>query len=145
MLKILLVIISILVFGCDTHKKFVVVSEDAPRAIGPYSQAIMAGNTLYSSGQIAIDPATGNLIKGSIEDQVKQIMENHKAILSSVKMDFSNVIKVTIYMTDLSNYKELNTAYGKYFKGASPARETVEVSALPAGAEIEISLVAARL
>lgn len=145
MKNLILFILAILSFSCQKAEKFVVNTESAPKAIGPYSQAILLNNTLYSSGQIAIDPETGKLIEGSISEQLDQIMSNHKAILKSVKMDFENVVKVTIYMTDLNNYKELNKAYAKYFDVAPPARETVEVSALPAGGEIEISLIAKRL
>jgi 2-iminobutanoate/2-iminopropanoate deaminase len=145
MKKTILILFVFTIFSCQKAEKFVVTTEGAPKAIGPYSQAIMLKNTLYSSGQIAITPDNGSLIKGSISDQIDQIMSNHLAILKSVKMDFSNVVKVTIYMTDLSNYKELNNAYSKYFKIAPPARETVEVSKLPANAEVEISLIAKRL
>lgn len=144
MKKYLYLICLLSLISCQKTEKFVVNTESAPKTIGPYSQGILVGRTLYSSGQIAIDPATGKLIKGSIPEQIDRIMQSHKAILESVQMDFSNVTKVTIYMTDLSKYKELNKAYSKYFNVAPPARETVEVSALPAGAEIEISLVATR-
>lgn len=124
--------------------KTLIYTDKAPPAIGPYSQAVLAGNNLYVSGQIAIDPMTGELIKGTISQQTIRIMDNHSAILDEAGFELSDVVKVTIYMADLSEYKEMNTVYAEYFGNVKPARETVEVAQLPMGAQIEISIIAVK-
>jgi 2-iminobutanoate/2-iminopropanoate deaminase len=119
-------------------------SPEAPKAIGPYSQAILAGNTLYVSGTIAIDPETGNMDTLNLETEIRRVLSNLGAVLKEAGMSYSNVVKATIFTTDLKNYKQINTIYGEYFKERPPARETVQVVALPAGAHVEISCVAVR-
>jgi 2-iminobutanoate/2-iminopropanoate deaminase len=122
--------------------KTLIYTDNAPAAIGPYSQAVLAGNTLYVSGQIAIDPMTGELTKGTISQQTVRIMDNHSAILDEAGFELSDVVKVTIYMADLSDYKEMNKVYAEYFGSIKPARETVGVAQLPMGAQVEISIIA---
>jgi 2-iminobutanoate/2-iminopropanoate deaminase len=124
-------------------KKVVNIS-DAPKPIAPYSQAIMTGETLYVSGQIAINPYTGELITGDVQSQTRQIMENIRAILKEVDMDFSNVVKVSIFLSDIMIYKEVNEVYGTYFTEEPPAREAMQAAALPMNVDVEISCVAAR-
>jgi 2-iminobutanoate/2-iminopropanoate deaminase len=119
-----------------------VATPDAPQAIGPYSQAVKAHGLVYTSGQIALDPATGNLVQGSFEDQVRRVFINLEAILRAAGTDFSRVLKATVYVTDLKNFQALNAIYASYFGDHKPARTTVEVPALPKGAAVEIDLVA---
>ena len=123
-------------------EKQVIQSPGAPKAIGPYSQAILAGNTLYVSGNIAIDPETGQMDTLNLETEIRRVMSNLGAVLKEAGMSYENVVKATIYTTDLKNYKLINTIYGEYFKVDPPARETVQVVALPAGAHVEVSCVA---
>jgi 2-iminobutanoate/2-iminopropanoate deaminase len=123
--------------------KKVIYTSSAPAPIGPYSQAILAGNTLYTSGQIAIDPATGELVTGSIEDETRQVMENMKAVLAAADMDFSDVVKTTIFIMDMADFARINSVYGAYFSDDyAPARETVQVAGLPKGVNVEISMTA---
>jgi len=124
--------------------KKVIKTDMAPKAIGPYSQAIMTGDLLFASGQIAIDPKKGDLVDGGIEAQAKQVMENIKNLLAAAGMDFSHVIKTTIFLTDISNFSLVNDIYGSYFTQEPPARSCVEVSHLPKGALIEIEVIAHR-
>lgn len=124
--------------------KEVIYSSKAPEPIGPYSQAIMAGNTLFVSGQIPIDSATGNIITGDISAETQQVMKNLKAVLESAGMDFSNVVKCSIFLNDMNNFPKVNEAYGQYFKTNPPARETVEVSRLPKDVNVEISCIAVK-
>ena len=124
-------------------EKTVVHTSQAPEPIGPYNQAILANNMLFISGQIAIHPATGNLDVQDIISETHQVMHNLKAILTEVKMDFDNVVKTTIFLSDMSLFTAVNEIYGKYFKGAFPARETVAVKGLPKNANVEISMIAA--
>ncbi|NPA52556.1 MAG: RidA family protein [Aquificae bacterium] len=119
-----------------------IYTEDAPKAIGPYSQAIKYESFLFISGQIAINPKTGEMVSGGIKEQTQQVMENIKAILLASDMDMDNVIKTTIYLKDLSDFEIVNKIYGEYFKNHKPARATVEVSNLPKGALIEIEAIA---
>jgi 2-iminobutanoate/2-iminopropanoate deaminase len=124
--------------------KIIINTANAPAPIGPYNQAIQAGDTLYISGQICIDPKTGELKKKDIQDETHQVMSNLKAILLAASMKFSNVVKTTIFITDMNSFSEINEVYGKYFDGDFPARETVQVSALPKFVNVEISMIAVK-
>lgn len=122
--------------------KEVIYSANAPEPIGPYSQAIMAGNTLYVSGQIPIDAASGKVISGDITLETQQVMKNIQAILKAAGMSFAQVVKCSIFLNDMNNFPKVNEAYGQYFKTNPPARETVEVSRLPKDVNVEISCIA---
>ena len=126
-------------------KKKIINTENAPAPIGPYNQAIKINNTLFISGQVAMDPNNNNeLIKSSINDETHQVMKNLSAILEEAGMDFTNVVKTTIFLSDMSYFKEINGIYGSYLKdGEEPARETVAVKTLPKEVNIEISMIAA--
>ncbi len=125
--------------------KKIIVTKGAPEPIGPYSQAVLHGNTLYASGQIAIDPETGNLVKKDIESETRRVMKNMEAVLKEAEMDFSNVVKCTIFLKDLEDFKRINKVYGSFFDPVTaPARETVEVSRLPKDVRVEISCIAVR-
>ena len=115
----------------------------APAPIGPYSQAVFAGNLLFASGQIALDPATGQMVQNSIADETHQVMKNIGAILKEAGMDYSHIIKTSIFLKDMNDFAAVNTVYGSYFKSDFPARETVQVSRLPKDANVEISVIAA--
>lgn len=119
-----------------------IATKDAPQAIGPYSQAVRSGNTLYLSGQIALDPASGNLIEGDFATQARRVFDNLRAVLRASGADFKNVARATVYLTDLGNFQSLNSIYGQYFGDHKPARSTVGVAQLPRGAEVEIDLIA---
>lgn len=123
-------------------KKSIIQSSDAPAPIGPYSQAVLKQDTLFLSGQVAIDPANGELVIGNIEAETRQVMKNLRAVLSAAGMDFSQVVKTTIYVKDLENFSRINEVYGSYFEVDPPARETVEVSRLPKDVNVEISCIA---
>jgi len=112
--------------------------------IGPYNQAILAGDTLYISGQICIDPATGKLKNQDIQEETHQVMHNLRSILSAADLSFHNVVKTTIFITDMNRFSEINEVYGKYFSDIFPARETVQVSALPKFVNVEISMIAVK-
>ncbi len=116
----------------------------APAAIGPYSQGILVGPTLYCSGQIAIDPKTGSMIAGTIDEEAERVLENIGAVLQAVGMNFENVVRCTVYLTDINDYAQVNEIYAQYFNETPPAREAVQVTALPRGARVEISCVAVR-
>lgn len=122
----------------------VVNSPEAPEPIGPYSQAILAGNLLFVSGQIAMKRATGNILTGNIEDETTQVMVNLEEILKSAGMTFRNVVKCTIFLTDIGYFPRVNEVYGQYFKENPPARETVEVRRLPRDVNVEISCIAVK-
>lgn len=122
--------------------KQIVNTSSAPTPIGPYNQAIRSGDTLYISGQVCIDPVTGELMNKDIQQETHQVMHNLRAILTAAGMSFSNVVKTTIFITDMNRFSEINEVYGKYFEGAFPARETVQVSALPKFVNVEISMIA---
>ncbi|HJS00615.1 MAG TPA: RidA family protein [Flavobacterium sp.] len=123
--------------------KKVIFTEKAPAPIGPYNQAILAGNTLYVSGQIALNPTDGTLVNTSIESETKQVMENLKAVLEAAGMNFENVVKSTIFIMDMNDFGTINTIYGSYFnEKTAPARETVQVAGLPKNVNVEISMVA---
>ena len=125
--------------------KKIIFTEKAPAPIGPYNQAVLVGNMLYTSGQIAINPATNELVLENIETETKQVMENLKAVLEAAEMTFENVIKVSIFISDMNNFSKINTIYGAYFNEATaPARETVQVAGLPKNVNVEISAIAVR-
>ena len=123
--------------------KTIINTPEAPAPIGPYNQAILVGNTLYTSGQIAIDPKTGDFVLNDIISETKQVMENLKAVLSAAGMTFENVIKTSIFISDMHNFSQINEVYGSYFnEDTAPARETVEVANLPKFVNVEISMIA---
>ena len=122
--------------------KKVIYTKRAPEPIGPYSQGMLHGNTLYTAGQIALVPETGELYSGDIEGETNLVMNHLKNILEAAGMDFGDVVKCSIFLSDLGNFTEVNKVYGTYFSAPFPVRETVEVSALPKGVNVEISLVA---
>ena len=118
-------------------------SNHAPEAIGPYSQAIRAGNLVFLSGQIPLNPITGKIVEGDIGAQTRRVMDNLAAVLAAANLSFANVVKSTIYVVDLNDYATVNEVYGERFKENPPARSTVQVAALPRGARVEIDLIAA--
>lgn len=123
--------------------KTIITTNNAPAPIGPYNQAVLTGNTLYTSGQIAINPETNNLVLDDINMETKQVMENLKAVLEAAEMTFENVIKSSIFISDMDNFSSINDVYGSYFDDANaPARETVEVARLPKNVNVEISVIA---
>jgi len=122
--------------------KRVIHTDRAPEAIGPYSQAIQAGNFLFLSGQIPLDPKTGELVKGDIRQQTQQVLENIKVVLESQKLGMENVVKMTIFLKDIGKFNQVNEVYATYFPSSPPARSTVEVAKLPRDAEIEIEAIA---
>ena len=126
----------------EINMKKVISTTNAPAAIGPYSQAILSNNTLYCSGQIAIDVKTGNLVIDNITKETTQVIQNIAAILKAVDMDFSNVVKCSIFMKSMDDYAKINKVYAKYFGENPPAREAVQVSVLPKNVNIEISVIA---
>lgn len=123
-------------------EKQIVKTNNAPEPIGPYNQGVQVNNMLFISGQVCIDPATGALKNKDLQEETHQVMHNLKAILQEAGMDFSNVVKTTIFITDMNRFSEMNEVYGKYFDGDFPARETVQVSALPKFVNVEISMIA---
>jgi 2-iminobutanoate/2-iminopropanoate deaminase len=132
-------------------KKQIINTSNAPAPIGPYNQAIKVDNTdgsgqvmLFISGQVCIDPASGELRSKDLQEETHQVMHNLKAILQQAGMDFSNVVKTTIFLTDMNRFSEMNEVYGKYFDDNFPARETVQVSALPKFVNVEISMIAVK-
>tara|TARA_X000001036_G_scaffold57179_1_gene46917 strand:- start:3230 stop:3715 length:486 start_codon:yes stop_codon:yes gene_type:complete len=144
-LYLVLTFFSINTYSQNNMKKIITTS-DAPAPVGPYNQAILTDGTLYMSGQIAMDVTTKKMIIGTIEQETEKVMENIKAILNEVDFTFENVIKTTIFITDMQNFSKVNKSYGKFFnESTAPARETVEVSALPLGANVEISVIAKKL
>ncbi len=123
--------------------KKIIFTENAPAPIGPYNQAVLKGNTLYTSGQIAIHPVTGVLVLDSIEAETQQVMQNMKAVLEAAGMTFENVVKTTIFIMNMADFGKINTIYGTYFnEKTAPARETVQVACLPKNVNIEISMIA---
>lgn len=123
--------------------KKIITTTKAPAPIGPYNQAVLSGNTLYTSGQIAFNPETGLLVLDDITTETKQVMENMKAVLDAAGMSFENVIKTSIFISDMNNFSQINDIYGSYFNDATaPARETVEVARLPKDVNVEISMIA---
>lgn len=123
--------------------KKIIFTDKAPAPIGPYSQAVLTGNTLYTSGQIALHPETGELITSDIETETKQVMKNMKAVLEAAGMGFENVIKATIFISNMNDFAKINGVYGAYFnEETAPARETVQVACLPKNVNVEISMIA---
>lgn len=125
-------------------EKKIIRTESAPAPIGPYNQAVQFGNMLFVSGQIALDAATGELVQGDIQAETKKVMENLQAVLAAAGMDFSDVLKSTIFLMDMGQFAQVNEVYGSYFTENAPARETVQVAGLPKGVNVEISVVAAK-
>ena len=119
-----------------------IATKNAPHAIGPYSQAVRTGNVLYLSGQIPLDPVSGNLVQGDFTLQARRVFENLRAVLKESGAEFQHVVKATVYLTDLSNFQTLNSIYAEYFGEHKPARSTVGVAQLPRGAGVEIDLIA---
>lgn len=122
--------------------KKIITSKNAPAPIGPYSHAVLAGNTLFVSGQVGKHPVSGELMMSDIKTETTQVMENVKGILTDAGMDFTHVCKTTIFLTDMNNFAQVNEVYGSYFTGDYPARETVQVSKLPLNVNVEISVIA---
>jgi len=128
----------------DTNKT-AISTKEAPAAIGPYSQAIRVGDTLFCSGQVALDPATGNLIHGGIQEQTIRVLENIKAVLAAAGLDMVHVVKTTVFLTNMADFAAMNEIYGRYLAPEGvvpPARSTIQVSALPKGAIVEIEVIA---
>ena len=119
-----------------------IATNDAPHAIGPYSQAVRSGNLLFLSGQIPLDPKSGNLIDGDFAAQSRRVFDNLRAVLRTAGADFKHVTRATVYLTDLGNFQTLNSIYAEYFGSHKPARSTVGVASLPRGAQVEIDLIA---
>lgn len=146
-LSISLISLVFLIFlttsGGKMEKK-VVYTEKAPKPIGPYSQAIIFGDFIFTSGQIPLDPKTNQIVQGDIKEQTRQVLENLKAVLEEAGATFDDVVKVTIYMKDLGEFAQMNEVYSQYFKNSPPARTTVEVSRLPRDVKIEIDLIAVK-
>ena len=122
--------------------KNVIFTTDAPEAIGPYSQALTAQGLVFCSGQVALDPASGELVGESVADQTRRAMENLGAMLRAAGSDFDRVVKVTAYLTDMADFPEFNEVYGEFFSGKPPARATVGVASLPKGARVEVDCIA---
>lgn len=123
--------------------KQIIKTPNAPAPIGPYNQAVLVNGTLYTSGQIPIDPKTGELVQGTIEDETVQVMKNMQAVLEAAHMTFDNVVKTSIFVKNMNDFSKINSVYGKYFNEATaPARETVEVGNLPKYVNVEISMIA---
>jgi 2-iminobutanoate/2-iminopropanoate deaminase len=122
--------------------KKIISTKEAPAAIGPYSQAVRVGSTLYCAGQIPLDPKSGQIVPGDIGAQTRRVLENIAAVLRAESLAFENIVKTTIFLTNLSDFQTVNEIYGSYFKKEPPARSTVQVPALPKGASIEIEVIA---
>jgi 2-iminobutanoate/2-iminopropanoate deaminase len=122
----------------------IIATNQAPAAVGPYSQGVQCGELVYTAGQIPLDPGTGQLVEGSIEDQTRQVLKNLQAILSAAGCTLSDVVKTTVFIMDMADFKAMNSVYAEYFPGAPPARSTVQVAGLPLGARVEIEAVAVR-
>jgi len=125
-------------------KRQTVATDAAPKAIGPYSQAVWAGDTLFCAGQIPLDPASGNLVAGGIAEQTARVLENIKGLLKSQNLDFGNVVKATVFLSDMNNFAAMNEVFGRYFTNDFPARSTVQVARLPKDALVEIEVIACR-
>lgn len=148
-IPVLSVMLALCLTACAGHwhkhgGKEIITADGAPAAIGPYSQAVLCGNTLYLSGQIAIDPATGELIKGDIERETRQVLDNIGAVLKSAGMDYDDVVQAQVFLKDLNDYGKMNKIYAEYFKKDFPARAAVQVARLPKDVSIEIMTLAIR-
>jgi len=125
--------------------KQIITTTKAPAPIGPYNQAVLSGNTLFTSGQIAFNPDTNELVLDNITDETKQVMENMKEVLAAARMTFENVVKTSIFISDMNDFGAINAVYGSYFDEATaPARETVQVACLPKNVNVEISMIAVK-
>jgi 2-iminobutanoate/2-iminopropanoate deaminase len=122
--------------------KKIISTPDAPAAVGPYSQAVRVGSTIYCAGQIPLDPKSGQIVSGDIAAQTRRVLDNVTAVLKAEGLTFENIVKTTIFLTDLADFQAVNETYGSYFKNQPPARSTVQVSALPKGANVEIEVIA---
>ena len=120
----------------------IIATDNAPGAVGPYSQGIRTDQLIFTAGQVPLDPATGNLVEGPIEDQTRRVLDNVKAVLEAADSSLERVVKMTVFMTDLGDFKRMNAVYAEYFPDAPPARSAVQVGALPLGADIEMEAVA---
>lgn len=136
-------IFTVLILKIMTMKK-IINTPKAPAPIGPYNQAVLLNNMLYTSGQIAINPTTNELVLSNIKEETKMVMENLKAVLAAAEMGFENVIKTSIFISNMDNFAQINEVYGSYFTSDFPARETVEVACLPKNVNVEISVIAAK-
>ena len=125
-------------------RRQVVTTDSAPKAVGPYSQGVWAGEFLFCAGQVALDPATGNMVAGGIAEQAARVLENLRGVLKSQGLDFVNVVKATVFLSDMNNFGAMNEVYARYFTKEPPARSTVEVARLPKDALVEIEIVAAK-
>lgn len=125
-----------------SEKREIIATTKAPAAVGPYSQAVRVGNLVFSAGQIPLDPATGKMVEGGIEAQTRQVMQNLSAVLKAAGSGLGNIVKTTIFVVDLGDFATINQVYGSYFEAEPPARSTVQVAALPLGAQVEIEAVA---
>src|SRR4051812_21541014 len=123
--------------------KKIISTTEAPAAVGPYSQAVRIGPMLFTAGQIPLDPQSGQIVSQDVAEQTRRVLDNVTAVLKAEGMDFSNIVKTTVFMTNLGDFATMNEVYASYFKDAPPARSTVQVSALPKGAQVEIEVVAA--
>jgi 2-iminobutanoate/2-iminopropanoate deaminase len=125
-------------------KRQIVATDAAPKAVGPYSQAVWAGDLLFCAGQIPLEPATGNIVPGGITEQATRVLENIRGLLQSQGLDFGNVVKSTVFLSDMNNFAAMNEVYARFFAKEPPARSTVQVARLPKDALVEIEVVAAR-
>jgi 2-iminobutanoate/2-iminopropanoate deaminase len=125
-------------------KRQIVATDAAPKAVGPYSQAVWAGDLLFCAGQIPLEPATGNIVPGGIGEQATRVLENIRGLLQSQGLDFNNVVKSTVFLSDMNNFAAMNEVYARFFTKEPPARSTVQVARLPKDALVEIEVVAAR-
>lgn len=130
--------------AADLWSHEVINSAEAPRAVGPYSQAIQAGNTVYLAGQIALDPATGTYTPASIQDETRRVLNNLRAVLQAAGLDLAHLVSTTVYLADLDDFAAMNAAYAEFFTDAAPARATIEAARIPGGAKVEISAIAVR-
>jgi 2-iminobutanoate/2-iminopropanoate deaminase len=122
--------------------KKIVSTTEAPAAVGPYSQAVRVGPMLFTAGQIPLDPKSGQIVSQDVAEQTRRVLDNLTAVLKAENMDFSNIVKTTVFLTNLDDFQKMNEVYASFFKDAPPARSTVQVSALPKGAQVEIEVVA---
>ncbi|HDS45072.1 MAG TPA: RidA family protein [Methanomicrobia archaeon] len=127
------------------YEKEVITTREAPQAVGPYSQGIKVGNLLFCSGQIPLDPGTGELVRGTIEAQTRRVLDNLGAVLRAAGMEYRDVVSVTVFMADIEHFTEINQVYAEFFRERPPARCAVEVSRLPKDVGVEIALIAAKL